>query len=59
LVESRRFEPETDAYTRLYLADPSTPDQNLMEAPGGPVTEEELRSALRHGAKVDVAQRLF
>lgn len=59
LVESWRFEPEADAYTRLYLADPSTADQSLMEAPGGPVTEEQLRSALSQGARVDVAQRVF
>ncbi|WP_427007967.1 NADPH-dependent F420 reductase [Pseudarthrobacter sp. H2] len=59
LVESWRFEPEAGAYTRLYLADPSIPDQSLMEAPGGPVTEEKLRSALGHGARVDIAQRVF
>lgn len=59
LADSWRFEPDADAYTRLYLADPSTPDQGLMEAPGGPVTEESLRSALGRGTRVDVAQRVF
>lgn len=59
LAESWRFEPDAAAYTRLYLAEPSTPDEALMEAPAGPVTEEKLRSALNRGPRVDVAQRVF
>lgn len=40
LSQSWRFEPDADAYTRKYLADPSTPYQQLMEAAGVPITEE-------------------
>ncbi|POH60319.1 NADPH-dependent F420 reductase [Arthrobacter glacialis] len=58
-ADSWRFEPDSAAYTRIYLADPSTPDQDLMEAPAAPVTEEKLRSALTHGTRVDVAKRAF
>jgi predicted dinucleotide-binding enzyme len=46
LVDSWRFEPEAAAYTRLYVADPATPDECLLEAPGAPVSAAELRSAL-------------
>ena len=35
LAESWRFEPEAAAYTRLYLADPATPDAQMMQAPAG------------------------
>lgn len=59
LAESWRFEPEAAAYTRVYLADPSTPDQDLMEAAGGSTSEADLRSALSDGTRVDVAQRIF
>jgi len=59
LAESWRFEPDAAAYTRVYLADPSTPDQNLMEAAGGSTPEAKLRSALSDGTRVDVAQRIF
>lgn len=59
LAESWKFEPDADAYTRVYLADPSTPDQGLMEAAGGHTTGEKLQSALNNGSRVDVAQRIF
>ena len=42
LAESWRFEPEAAAYTRLYLADPATPDEQMMQAPAGPVSVAEL-----------------
>lgn len=59
LAESWKFEPDATAYTRVYLADPSTPDQNLMEAASGHATEEKLQSALSNGTRVNVARRIF
>lgn len=56
LAESWRFEPEAAAYTNLYLAEPSKPD-NWKTDPGRPVSEAELRSALSRAVRVDAAQR--
>lgn len=59
LAESWRFEPEAAAYTRLYLADPATPDERLLEAPAAPVTAARLASALEGAQRVRVAERTF
>ncbi len=59
LAESWRFEPEAAAYTRLYLADPATPNKHLLEAPGAPVSAAKLRSALDEAERVRVADRTF
>ncbi|MFI7581465.1 NAD(P)-binding domain-containing protein [Kocuria kalidii] len=59
LTESWRFEPEAAAYTRLYLADPATPDERLLEAPAAPVTASRLASALEGARRVRVAERTF
>jgi predicted dinucleotide-binding enzyme len=59
LEESWRFEPEAAAYTRLYLADPATPDDQILQAPGGPVSVDELRNALQKAERVRVADRKF
>ncbi|XVQ16188.1 NAD(P)-binding domain-containing protein [Spirillospora sp. CA-255316] len=59
LAESWRFEPEAAAYTRLYLADPDTPDEELMKAAGAPVPSAKLRAALASAERVRVAGRLF
>lgn len=59
LTESWRFEPEVAAYTRLYLADPATPDERLLEAPAAPVTAARLASALERAQRVRVAERTF
>lgn len=59
LAESWRFEPEAAAYTRLYLADPSTPDERMLEAPAAPVPSERLSEALKLAEPVRVAARTF
>lgn len=59
LSESWRFEPEAGAYTRLYLADPQTPDEKLLQADGGPVPPDRLRAALASATRVRVADRQF
>ncbi|MGO4586083.1 NADPH-dependent F420 reductase [Arthrobacter sp. 2RAF6] len=59
LAESWRFEPETTAYTRLYVADPSTPDERLLESAAGPVSAERLSEALKKAEPVRVAARKF
>jgi 8-hydroxy-5-deazaflavin:NADPH oxidoreductase len=59
LADSWRFEPESAAYTRLYLADPSTPDDQILRAPSAPRSSAELRHALRRAERVDVAARAF
>lgn len=59
LADSWRFEPEAAAYTRLYLADPSTPDERMLEAPAAPVPSERLSEALKRAEPVRVAARTF
>lgn len=59
LADSWRFEPETTAYTRVYVADPSTPDDKLHESAAGPASAETLRSALESSERVRVADRIF
>jgi 8-hydroxy-5-deazaflavin:NADPH oxidoreductase len=59
LSESWRFEPEAKAYTRLYLADPETPAERMLEAPGAPVSVDRLRAALASATRVRVADRVF
>lgn len=59
LTQSWRFEPEAAAYTRLYVADPSTPDERLLDAPGAPVAADKLVSALDGAQRVQVAKRTF
>jgi predicted dinucleotide-binding enzyme len=59
LAESWRVEPETTAYTRLYLADPATPGEQMMQAPARPVSATELRRALEAAERVHVADRTF
>lgn len=59
LAESWRFEPEAAAYTRLYVADQSTPDEKLLEAPGAPVPASAVKAALTRAERVDVASRKF
>jgi predicted dinucleotide-binding enzyme len=58
-ADSWRFEPDAAAYTRLYLADPATPDERLLQAPAGPTSAAELRSALDEAERVRVADRAF
>ncbi|MFG2005001.1 NADPH-dependent F420 reductase [Spirillospora sp. NPDC048911] len=59
LSESWRFEPEAAAYTRMYLADPATPDDRILQAPGAPVPAAQVRAALARAERVRVADRTF
>ncbi len=59
VAESWRFEPESAGYTRLYLADPSTPDDQLMSSAPGTTSTEKVRSALASATRVNVAERVF
>lgn len=59
LARSWRFEPDAAGYTRLYLADPATPDEQMLQAPGRPVPATELRQALQTARRVSVADRVF
>ena len=59
LADTWRFEPETTAYTRLYLADPSTQDERLLDAPAAPVPSARLAEALNWAEPVRVAARSF
>ncbi|GGG68875.1 NADP oxidoreductase [Kocuria dechangensis] len=59
LAASWRFEPEATAYTRLYLADPATPAEQMLQAPAAPVTAATLTSALEGAERVRVAERTF
>jgi predicted dinucleotide-binding enzyme len=59
LAQSWRFEPETTAYTRLYLADAATPGEQMMQAPAAPVPATELRRALEAAERIHVADRAF
>lgn len=58
-AQSWRFEPDATAYTRLYLADPATPDEQIFHAPGRSVPAAELRIALQAAERVRVADRAF
>ncbi|MFF1880679.1 NADPH-dependent F420 reductase [Pseudarthrobacter sp. NPDC058196] len=59
LVDSWKFEPESDAYTQLYLADPDTPMERMPEAPSAPVPATKLQAALARAGRVRVADRKF
>lgn len=59
LADSWRFEPNAAAYTRLYLADLATPDEQLLEALAAPVSAAKLRSVLDRAKRVRVADRTF
>ncbi|SLJ96106.1 NADPH-dependent F420 reductase [Arthrobacter sp. P2b] len=59
LADTWRFEPETTAYTRLYVADPLTPDARLLHAPAAPVPSRRLSEALKRAVPVRVAARSF
>ncbi|MDN3481254.1 NAD(P)-binding domain-containing protein [Arthrobacter sp. APC 3897] len=59
LVDSWRFEPDSAGYTRLYLADESTPDEELMTSVPGTTPKTKVESALASATRVNVAERVF
>lgn len=59
LADSWKFEPESAGYTRIYLADPGTPDDQLLTSEAGPTSAAQLHVALASATRVKVADRLF
>lgn len=59
LADTWRFEPEAAAYTPIYLADPQTPLDQILEAPAAPRSVDGVRTALDHAVRVRVADRKF
>lgn len=59
LTDSWRIEPESAGYTRLYLADQTIPDEQMMQAPAAPLSATALRRALTTAERVRVADRAF
>ena len=59
VAESWKFEPDSAGYTRLYLADANTPDDQLMSSVPGTTPQEKVRSALASATRVNVADRVF
>ncbi|MFJ7750928.1 NADPH-dependent F420 reductase [Arthrobacter sp. NPDC097144] len=59
VAESWRFEPDAAGYTRLYLADESTPDDQLLNSMPGITPKEKVESTLASATRVNVAERIF
>jgi predicted dinucleotide-binding enzyme len=59
LADSWRFEPESSGYTRLYLENPSVPDEQIMDAPSAPLPAHQLVEELGHVTRIDVSHRLL
>ncbi|MDK1278499.1 NADPH-dependent F420 reductase [Arthrobacter sp. zg-Y820] len=59
LADSWKFEPESAGYTRIYLADQSTPDQELMSSVPAPTPADRVKAALDSATRVNVAERAF
>ncbi|MCC3270462.1 NADPH-dependent F420 reductase [Arthrobacter gengyunqii] len=59
LADSWRFEPDSSGYTRLYLADAGTPDDQLMTSVPGTTPKTKVESALKSASRVNVAERVF
>lgn len=59
LADSWTFEPESAGYTRLYLADPSIPDDRLLTSVPAPASARKVAASLESATRVDVAQRVF
>ncbi|MFD5268839.1 NADPH-dependent F420 reductase [Streptomyces sp. NPDC058335] len=59
LAESWRFEPESGAYTPIYLADPNTAPENMLQAPAAPLPADTLRSTLQTSKRAKIAERTF
>lgn len=59
LADSWKFEPESTGYTRIYLADPSTPDQELMSSVPAATPADQVTAALDSATRVNVSERIF
>jgi len=56
-AESWRIEPESAPYFRIYHQDPTTPSEEMGEAPSAPVSADVLRQAIATTSRVNVAAR--
>ncbi|WP_328484037.1 NADPH-dependent F420 reductase [Streptomyces sp. NBC_00377] len=59
LERSWRFEPESGAYTHIYLADPEVPAGHMLQAPAAPLPADRLRAVLETAHRAKVADRTF
>lgn len=59
LAESWKFEPGSAGYTRLYLANPQTPDDQLLSSEAAPTSADQVKAALASATRVKVADRVF
>lgn len=59
LSETWKFEPESAGYTRTYLADQSTPDDQMLSSIPSPTSAEQVKAALDSATHVNVAERAF
>ncbi|ALO67065.1 hypothetical protein AS189_11870 [Arthrobacter alpinus] len=59
LSETWKFEPESAGYTHIYLADQSTPDDQLLSSVQCPTPVGQVRAALESTTRVNVVGRAF
>ncbi|MBP1325043.1 putative dinucleotide-binding enzyme [Leucobacter exalbidus] len=59
LAEAWRFEPESGAYTPIYVADMAVFAADYLADPGTPVVADRLRELLADSHRADVAARQF
>lgn len=59
LAETWKFEPESAGYTRIYLADQGTPDDQLLSSVPGATPVDRVKAALDSATRVNVAERAF
>lgn len=59
LAESSRFEPESGAYTTIYVADLDTFARDYLADEGAPLPADRLREILATSHRPDVASRTF
>jgi hypothetical protein len=59
LAESWRFEPESGAYTTVYVADLDVFAENYLADAGAPLPADRLREILAASHRPDVASRAF
>lgn len=58
-ADAWRFEPETRAYTPIYLAEPLRPGDDIFTLPVSPTSAAVIREALAQAERVDVAARAY
>lgn len=59
LSDTWKFEPESAGYTRIYLANPRTPDDQLLSSDAAPTSADQVNAALASATRVKVADRVF